>query len=162
MNPSFRMQAAMRVIHYKKERLIPYSQVAVVDPVTKKPTRVIRRRDTSGKVVRVAKSGAIIENRSVPPPRPKKVNAATDTKPEDVLAVTYVPNQYPMPSKSMMVAKKRELKAMIALEQEKERLRLKKAKLEQQSALSQRNAVQMSIHRDVQAARSAASSATTQ
>eukprot|EP00455_Lapot_gusevi_P000246 TRINITY_DN1010_c0_g1_i1.p1 TRINITY_DN1010_c0_g1~~TRINITY_DN1010_c0_g1_i1.p1 ORF type:complete len:213 (+),score=70.87 TRINITY_DN1010_c0_g1_i1:84-722(+) len=77
---------------YKGESLIHVSNVALVDPVSKKPTRISYRFTADGLKVRVAKkSGVVI-------PKPANLNqrqerpsftSPLDTAPEDVLLNTY-------------------------------------------------------------------------
>jgi large subunit ribosomal protein L24 len=82
----------------QRERSIPYSQVALVDPVTNKPTRVVRKLLDDGTKVRVSKkSGSIIPRPAVLEYRKRPVNAVvteSDTAEEDAWEVTYVEPSY--------------------------------------------------------------------
>jgi large subunit ribosomal protein L24 len=78
----------------QKERSIPYSQVALVDPISQKATKVYRKVLEDGTVVRVAKkSGAIIPRPALLAYRRKPVSlivTESDTVEADVWEKTYV------------------------------------------------------------------------
>jgi len=77
------------------ESPIHYSNVQLVDPVSKKPTRTrIRYLEDGSKVRLAAKSGAIIPKPNLYKKPERKENPATDTKPEIVLEKTYVEPVY--------------------------------------------------------------------
>jgi large subunit ribosomal protein L24 len=75
------------------ERTMHYSNVALVDPVTEKPTRVIRKYLQSGEKVRIAKkSGAIIPRPEILTFRKRPVNSIvteSDTSEDAVWEVSY-------------------------------------------------------------------------
>jgi large subunit ribosomal protein L24 len=77
----------------QRERTVPYSNVNLVDPVTGKPTRIIRTILDDGSKVRVAKkSGAVIPRPEILTVRKKPVSSVvtdSDTLEADVWTVTY-------------------------------------------------------------------------
>lgn len=86
---------------YLAEGLIHVSNVNLIDPVSGKPTRLRHQFTEDGSKVRVAaRSGSII-------PKPDRsnyraartTNKLTDTLPENVLKVTYIPTLYPIAPK---------------------------------------------------------------
>jgi len=78
----------------QKERTIPYGNVNLVDPVTNRPTRIVKKF-VDGEKVRVSKkSGAIIPRPDVLAFRKRphsNVATESDTLEEDVWEVTYSP-----------------------------------------------------------------------
>lgn len=81
----------------KKESLVHYSNVQLVDPVTNQPTRVHRAFLEDGTKVRIAnRSGAVVPKPDVLKQfPPKRFNKLTDTEAAEVIAVTYTPPVYP-------------------------------------------------------------------
>ena len=79
----------------QKEKTIHCSNVNLVDPVTKLPTRISRRYLEDGGKVRVAKkSGAVIPHPEILSVRKRpmrQVITDKDTRDEDVWASTYIP-----------------------------------------------------------------------
>ncbi len=79
----------------QRERSIPYSDVNLIDPVTLKPTRIIRKYLEDGSKVRVAKkSGAIIPRPEILNYRKRPVSSRvteSDTVEDDVWEQTYFP-----------------------------------------------------------------------
>lgn len=75
------------------EAPLPYSAVALVDPTTNQPCKVVIRKDDEGRRVRVAqKSGAVIENAPFVvrrQARVPKVDTALDTPPDVVAATSF-------------------------------------------------------------------------
>jgi large subunit ribosomal protein L24 len=77
------------------ERAVHYSKVNLVDPVTSKPTRIMKKILEDGSKVRVSvKSGAIIPRPDILTFRKRPVSAIvteSDTLDDDVWQVTYQP-----------------------------------------------------------------------
>jgi large subunit ribosomal protein L24 len=75
------------------EAPLHYSAVALVDPTTNQPTKVVVRKDDEGRRVRVArKSGAVIENAPFlvrRQARVPKADTVRDTPPDVVAAVSF-------------------------------------------------------------------------
>jgi len=81
----------------QRERTIPYSNVNLIDPVTGKPTRVVKKFLDDGSKVRVAKkSGAVIPRPDILSFRKRPVSSfvtESDTLEDDVWAISYVTAQ---------------------------------------------------------------------
>ena len=88
-----RAEATRAGYFYKKESPIHYSNLAMVDPITQKPTRVKIVRDEANNRVRIsATTGAVFPKPVGPVEKREKVfNPATDTPAEEVWKQTYVP-----------------------------------------------------------------------
>jgi len=79
----------------EEEQAIPYCKVNLIDPLSGKPTRVIRKFLDDGTKVRIAKkSGTVIPRPEILKFRKRAVNSLateSDTTEDDAWEVTYVP-----------------------------------------------------------------------
>jgi large subunit ribosomal protein L24 len=93
-----RRQDPKKQAYVVDEAYIHVSNVQLIDPVSKKPTRIEHRWLEDGSKARVAKrSGAVI---AMPDRKPRNIvpaNEEYDTSPEDVLEVSYTPPVYYVP-----------------------------------------------------------------
>lgn len=77
--------------YYLVEKGINVSNVALVDPVTKRPTKVFWRILEDGKKIRVAKDSGV-EIPKPPGPQIVRQSGPFDTNPEDALRRTFFPS----------------------------------------------------------------------